>query len=46
MDVRFYRMDILGPTTLVGTRNDYSVGPWDYLTCATRHLYYRGIVLS
>jgi hypothetical protein len=22
----------------VGTRTDYSVGPWDYLTCAARHL--------
>jgi hypothetical protein len=27
-----------GPTTSVGTRTDYSVGPWDYLACATRHL--------
>jgi hypothetical protein len=26
------------PTTLVGTRTDYSVGPWDYPACATRHL--------
>jgi hypothetical protein len=24
------RMDLPGPTTLVGTRTDYSVGPWDY----------------
>jgi hypothetical protein len=32
------RMDLPGPTTLVGTRTDYSVGPWDYPTCATRHL--------
>jgi hypothetical protein len=31
-------MDILGPTTSVGSRTDYSVGPWDYPTCATRHL--------
>jgi hypothetical protein len=31
------RMDIPGPTTSVGW-TDYSVGPWDYLTCATRHL--------
>jgi hypothetical protein len=23
---------------LGGTRTDYSVGPWDYPTCATRHL--------
>jgi hypothetical protein len=32
------RMDLPGPTTLVGTRTDYSVGPWDYSACATRHL--------
>jgi hypothetical protein len=32
------RMDLLGPTTSVGTRTDYSVGPWDYPACATRHL--------
>jgi hypothetical protein len=32
------RMDIPGPTTQVGTRTDYSVGPWDYSTCAMRHL--------
>jgi hypothetical protein len=32
------RMDLLGPTTSVGTRTDYSVGPWDYPTCAPRHL--------
>jgi hypothetical protein len=31
-------MDIPGPTTPVGTRTYYSVGPWDYSTCATRHL--------
>jgi predicted RNase H-like nuclease (RuvC/YqgF family) len=31
-------MDLPGPTTLVGTRTDYSVGPWDYLTCAPRYL--------
>jgi hypothetical protein len=30
------RMDP-GPTTLVGTKTDYSVGPWDYSTCATQH---------
>jgi hypothetical protein len=24
------RMDLPGPTTSVGTRTDYSVGPWDY----------------
>jgi hypothetical protein len=32
------RMDLPGPTTSVGTRTDYSVGPWDYPPCATRHL--------
>jgi hypothetical protein len=32
------RMDLLGPTTSVGTRTDYSVGPWDYPACATRRL--------
>jgi hypothetical protein len=31
-------MDIPDPTTSVGTKTDYSVGPWDYSTCATRHL--------
>jgi hypothetical protein len=31
-------MDIPGPTTQVGTRIDYSVGPWDYSTCATWYL--------
>jgi hypothetical protein len=31
-------MDIPGSTTLVVTRTDYSVGPWDYPTCAARHL--------
>jgi hypothetical protein len=31
-------MDIPEPTTPVGTRTDYSVGFWDYSTCATRHL--------
>jgi hypothetical protein len=31
------RMDLPGPTTSVGTRTDYSVGPWDYSACATRH---------
>jgi hypothetical protein len=30
------RMDLPGPTTSVGTRTDYSVGPWDYPACATR----------
>jgi hypothetical protein len=32
------RMDLPEPTTSVGTRTDYSVGPWDYSACATRHL--------
>jgi hypothetical protein len=32
------RMDLHGPTTSVGTRTNYSVGPWDYPVCATRHL--------
>jgi hypothetical protein len=32
------RMDLPGPTISVGTRTDYSVGPWDYPACATRHL--------
>jgi hypothetical protein len=32
------RMNLTGPTTSVGTRTDYSVGPWDYPTCAARHL--------
>jgi hypothetical protein len=31
-------MDLHGLATLVGTRTDYSVGPWDYSTWATRHL--------
>jgi hypothetical protein len=32
------RMDLPRPTTSVGTRTDYSVGPWDYPTCAARYL--------
>jgi hypothetical protein len=32
------RMDLPRPTTSVGTRTDYSMGPWDYPACATRHL--------
>jgi hypothetical protein len=28
------RMDLPGPITSVGTRTDYSVGPWDYSTWA------------
>jgi hypothetical protein len=31
-------MDLPGPITSVGTRTDYSVGSWDYLTCAARYL--------
>jgi hypothetical protein len=31
-------MDLPGPTTSVGTRTDYSVGPWDYWTWVTRYL--------
>jgi hypothetical protein len=31
-------MDLPRPTTSVGTRTDYSVGPWDYSASATRHL--------
>jgi hypothetical protein len=31
-------MDLPGPTTSVGTRTDYSVGPWDYPTCTARYL--------
>jgi hypothetical protein len=34
---RACRMDLPGPTTSVGTRTDYSVGPWDYPACAARH---------
>jgi hypothetical protein len=40
--LRKSRMDLPGPTTLVGTRTDYPVGPWDYSACATRHLMARG----
>jgi hypothetical protein len=32
------RMDLPGPTASVGTRTDYSVGPWDYSACGTQHL--------
>jgi hypothetical protein len=35
---RICRMDLAGPTTSVGTRTDYSVGPWDYPTCTARYL--------
>jgi hypothetical protein len=31
-------MDFPGPTISVGTRTDYSVGPWDYPTCVARYL--------
>jgi hypothetical protein len=34
----YCRMDLPGPTTSVGTKTDYSVGPWDFPTCAARHL--------
>jgi hypothetical protein len=30
--------DLPSPTASVGTRTDYSVGPWDYPTCTARHL--------
>jgi hypothetical protein len=33
-----YHMDLLGPTTSVGTKTDCSMGPWDYSTCAARYL--------
>jgi hypothetical protein len=36
--IRSCRMDIPGPTTSVGTRTDYSMGPWYYSTRATRCL--------
>jgi hypothetical protein len=36
--VHVCRMDLPGPTTSVGTRTYYSLGPWDYPTCAARHL--------
>jgi hypothetical protein len=32
------RMNLPGPTTSVGIKTDYSVGPWDYSVCVTRHL--------
>jgi hypothetical protein len=32
------RMDLPGSTASMGTRTDYLVGPWDYPTCAARHL--------
>jgi hypothetical protein len=38
MSLRWCRMDLPGPATSVGTRTDYSVGPWDYPACAARHL--------
>jgi hypothetical protein len=31
-------MDLPGPTTSVGTRTDYSVGPWDNSAWAEQHL--------
>jgi hypothetical protein len=36
--LEYCRMDLPEPTASVGTRTDYSVGPWDYPACATRHL--------
>jgi hypothetical protein len=36
-------MDLPRPTTSVGTRTDYSVGPWGYSACATRHLMAWGV---
>jgi hypothetical protein len=33
------RMDLPGPTTSVGTRTDYMVGPWDYPAWAAQHLF-------
>jgi hypothetical protein len=38
LEIPTCRMDLLGPTTSVDTRTDYSVAPWDYPTCAARHL--------
>jgi hypothetical protein len=32
------RQGLPRPTISVGTRTDYSVGPWYYPTFATRHL--------
>jgi hypothetical protein len=32
------RMDLPGPTTSVGTRTNYLLGPWDCPACATRYL--------
>jgi hypothetical protein len=36
-------MNLPGPTTSAGTRTDYSVGPWDYSACVTRHLMAWGV---
>jgi hypothetical protein len=36
-------MYLPGPTTSVGTRPDYSVGPWDYTTWVTWHLMAWGV---
>jgi hypothetical protein len=38
LDYKVLRMDLPGPIASVGTRTDYSVGPWDYSACATQHL--------
>jgi hypothetical protein len=41
------RMDLPGPTTSVGTRTDYSVGPWDYTAPGgVEHKDYTGVVLG
>jgi hypothetical protein len=41
------RMDLPGPTALVGARTDYSVGPWGYTAPdGMKHKDYRGEVLS
>jgi hypothetical protein len=40
-------MDLPGPTTSVGTRIDYSVGPWDYTASdGVEHKDYGGEVLG
>jgi hypothetical protein len=36
-------MDLPGPTASVGTRTDYSVGPWDSSASAARHLMAWGV---
>jgi hypothetical protein len=39
-------MDLSGPTTSVGSRTDYSVGPWDYSAWVARHLLAWGARIS